>query len=389
MRMKLISGETLEEELGGGRANVRLNHAGIARNAHVAPAKLRASSPPRGGDESGDAPADAAAKKPKPKSALWQRALVAAVAEAHVDDWVDVRSDEDDASVEWNGSDRDDDDDDDDDDVEDAEEENSELAPGELPRFLAPRPPTTRRGIERALIRAVPRKRATDDDAEGFTTIHSVDWSHQNLSRVPPKLPSSPHRAKNLRAIDVSHNFIAKLPSSLARFTRLERIDASDNRLATLPAALGRCLRLKALIVSRNDLRDLGGTWIAELPELTRLDLDGNDRLREPPPFVADMGLRAVREYLRATRLVRDWDEDDVTVFDRRATGGELSAALRIARCDARARLEGRDEDEEAAACRRDARGGERPPDLRYVAHKARSIHWSPYDRVGVVNAVS
>ena len=50
----------------------------------------------------------------------------------------------------------------------------------------------------------------------------------------------------------------------------------------------------------------------------------------------------------------------DVTVFDRRATGGELSAALRIARCDARARLEGRDEDEEAAACRRDARGGER-----------------------------
>ena len=43
--------------------------------------------------------------------------------------------------------------------------------------------------------------RATDDDAEGFATIHSVDWSHQNLSRVPPKLPSSPHRAKNLRAI--------------------------------------------------------------------------------------------------------------------------------------------------------------------------------------------
>jgi len=111
--------------------------------------------------------------------------------------------------------------------------------------------------------------RANANGDLGAHVITTLDWSFQNLERVPPGLASTLRTRLHLRlqCLDVSHNNIWKLPSNLALFDSLVELDASHNRLEKLPPALGRCQSLRVLRLHSNRLRKLG-TWVAELPHL-------------------------------------------------------------------------------------------------------------------------
>ena len=167
-----------------------------------------------------------------------------------------------------------------------------------------------RKRREAALVEAVPDPKDADDDAHVVTRI---EWSYQNLDRVPPGLKDK--MRLHLRSLDVSHNRLLKLPSNLALFDCLVELDASHNRLERVPPALGRCKKLEVLKLHDNELRKLG-MWVTELTALKRLHVYNNP-LVDPPTEVADLGVDHVREYLRALKVIAGWNPDDKTEFNR------------------------------------------------------------------------
>ena len=133
-----------------------------------------------------------------------------------------------------------------------------------------------------------------------LSQLEILDLSGNNLTG---NLPDFPH-TRSLKFLSLHNNFFeGSLPSSISRFSSLQYFDISNNRLSgDLPShALNTMTSLKSLFLSTNryftpgplpDLRNLTRlrelsmketartgaipTWIAELHELTLLDLNNN-----------------------------------------------------------------------------------------------------------------
>ncbi|KAI4344483.1 hypothetical protein L6164_011704 [Bauhinia variegata] len=112
-------------------------------------------------------------------------------------------------------------------------------------------------------------------------------------------LPRSISHLTALRLLDARLNCLRSLPEDFENLINLEILNVSQNfqYLETLPYSIGLLLSLVELDVSYNKIKTLPDS-IGCLKRLQKLSVEGNP-LSSPPVEVVELGLHAVKEYLR------------------------------------------------------------------------------------------
>ncbi|XP_055348102.1 leucine-rich repeat-containing protein 15-like [Paramacrobiotus metropolitanus] len=100
-----------------------------------------------------------------------------------------------------------------------------------------------------------------------------LDLSHNDLTRTPDDLFSSPH----LRFVAANHNEISTLPAGWIANTDVRRVDVTDNQLGTLPVPLSRnASRLNSLNFSGNRLTNIAAGVFSGLGSVIEVELQEN-----------------------------------------------------------------------------------------------------------------
>ncbi len=124
-----------------------------------------------------------------------------------------------------------------------------------------------------------------------------------------------------LRRLDVSHTFMTSFPGGIEHLTNLKKLLMGMNKLRSLPGSIGSLRNLKALFLMENELEfipkeigdltklrelDLRDNKLSELPweickqeKLRILHLENNP-LMNPPTWIANRGMYAIREHFEA-----------------------------------------------------------------------------------------
>ena len=165
--------------------------------------------------------------------------------------------------------------------------------------------------------------------------------------------------ARELASLDASRNQIDSLPDRIASLTALEKLDVSHNVLTSLPGLALERLPLRSL--------DASGNKIAELPLALPCETLARRRASWSSLFFRGVFFQTqLSPPLRKSHLHRA-----SLLCDRRRNfaSGVIKSSRRCRTTSARA-------------------SGSRSSARRIAPSGAFSLHWSPYDRVGVVNAV-
>lgn len=124
--------------------------------------------------------------------------------------------------------------------------------------------------------------------------LTTLNLSSNNLTMLPPHIGYLTH----LTSLDLNANELISLPSEIGTLTKLRKLDLTSNQLTTLPPEMGQLTNLTNLGLAGNKLTTLPPEF-GQLTNLHSLSLEGN-QLLDPPQFIADNGIVAIRLYFEA-----------------------------------------------------------------------------------------
>jgi Leucine rich repeat len=169
-------------------------------------------------------------------------------------------------------------------------------------------------------------------------------------------LPQSLNRLTSLRELNVSGNKISTFPEALWALPDLTTIVFNNNALSGAIPAGAKKSKVRFLRLSNNALEDIAA--VAELVQLTHLEIDGNPISTFPPSLNQLRFVQLSSDHVRgmwpalqasiALKEVRILGGEQLLSFDRFGDLGSLEALVAI-----RAPIESLDGLEQAAALRR------------------------------------
>ncbi len=130
-----------------------------------------------------------------------------------------------------------------------------------------------------------------------------------NLDRnALESLPDSIGQFSTLRWVRLNENKLTSLPASTANWKDIRRLYLRGNNLTKLPEAILEMTSLEQLDLGDNDLDSLPEELCTKLPNLTRIDLDGNKRLAKLPEAFGKMPA-LTHVFLYGTAVAADTNE--------------------------------------------------------------------------------
>lgn len=158
-------------------------------------------------------------------------------------------------------------------------------------------------------------------DIERLIHLEHLSLSNNQLRRLPPEIG----RLANLEQLYLNNNELDDLPPEIGKLVRLEQLYLNNNHLGRLPPEIGDLARLEQLYLDNNHLNRLppeigdltrleqlilNGNRLSELPteffrleRLRLLEMDDMPSLRFPTEEIVELGVKAIRSFLRASHI--------------------------------------------------------------------------------------
>lgn len=146
------------------------------------------------------------------------------------------------------------------------------------------------------------------EDLSGLTSLRNLYLGDNRLPALPPgvttlpalrylnldrnaltALPESVGNLRALRWVRLNGNRLTALPDSAVNWKDVRRLYLRGNRLTEFPPQILEMTSLEQLDLGDNDLTSLPEALCEKLPNLERIDLDGNKRLKHLPADFAKM----------------------------------------------------------------------------------------------------
>ena len=135
------------------------------------------------------------------------------------------------------------------------------------------------------------------------THITALSLSANLIKRLPSKLGTT---FTTLQSLDISHNRLSSLPEELEHLVELESLDMSSNSFLELPPVLARLPSLRRLVGRKNYISSLQVEAVLSSPSLEHLNLEENPLEKEVYEELARV--TAVRVIL-SPRQLEEWED--------------------------------------------------------------------------------